>query len=429
MNMMNNQIGMNNINMNMMNQMGMNNNMNMINQMGMNNNNINYFQNQIYNNDSIKIDEIDSKEKCLNYFFNFISFENKEKQNFKGTKLIINYYNIKNSYVYIDLNLKVGEIISKIYWQLFSSIFKKEVHKRTENNQTTEYIIKNPLYEIDNEDCPFQYSNFLYLEYNNKDMLISGDDTGEKLGLKEDSEIFLRIKKEFYDEIVKFPKIPISILFTTNRFTKEKEFPLNISGITLEKISKFFNNLNYSLTVNVDGYVKNVQTINENCDLSVGRKIIGGSGPPLNYVDIEKGNIRNLKFSEKAPKWRKVDKGLNIFGICNNSKCEASKKEVVYMTKLHKNGLIFNLNEKVADIRCPICNKIIKPKTCGFYDCEYQFIGKKIEDGDIKEYDSKTRETKGDNFEYFDPLENGEIVWTELNIYVLTKQKIKYLPN
>ena len=421
-------MGMNN-NMNMMNQMGMNNNMNMINQMGMNNNNINYFQNQIYNNDSIKIDEIDSKEKCLNYFFNFISFENKEKQNFKGTKLIINYYNIKNSYVYIDLNLKVGEIISKIYWQLFSSIFKKEVHKRTENNQTTEYIIKNPLYEIDNEDCPFQYSNFLYLEYNNKDMLISGDDTGEKLGLKEDSEIFLRIKKEFYDEIVKFPKIPISILFTTNRFTKEKEFPLNISGITLEKISKFFNNLNYSLTVNVDGYVKNVQTINENCDLSVGRKIIGGNGPPLNYVDIEKGNIRNLKFSEKAPKWRKVDKGLNIFGICNNSKCEASKKEVVYMTKLHKNGLIFNLNEKVADIRCPICNKIIKPKTCGFYDCEYQFIGKKIEDGDIKEYDSKTRETKGDNFEYFDPLENGEIVWTELNIYVLTKQKIKYLPN
>jgi hypothetical protein len=99
------------------------------------------------------------------------------------------------------------------------------------------------------------------------------------------------------------------------------------------------------------------------------------------------------------------------------------------MTKLQKNGLIFNLNEKVADIRCPICNKIIKPKTCVFYDCEFQFIGKKIEDGDIKEYDSKTRETKSDNFKYFDPLENGEIVWTELNIYVLPKQSIKYLPN
>ena len=90
MNMMN-QMGMNNNNMNMMNQMGMNNNMNMMNQMGMNNN-MN-MMNQINCNDNIKIDEIDTKEKCLNYFFDFISFENKEKQNFKGTKLIINYYN------------------------------------------------------------------------------------------------------------------------------------------------------------------------------------------------------------------------------------------------------------------------------------------------------------------------------------------------
>ena len=141
-------------------------------------------------------------------------------------------------------------------------------------------------------------------------MLISSDDTGENLGFKEDSEIFLKIKEVFYDEIVKFPKIPISILFITNNFTKEKEFPLNISGITFEKISKCFNNLNYSLIVNVDGFTKNVQTIDENYELSVERKILGGSGPPLSYVDVESGKIKNLV--KKLQIGRKVDKGLNI---------------------------------------------------------------------------------------------------------------------
>ena len=431
-----NHMGMNNNNMmtnqittmNNMNQNGMNNYMNMMDPIGMNNN-INFFGNQKIYNESIQINEIDTKEKCLKYFFNFISFENKEKQEFKGTKLIINYYNLKKSDVYIDLNLKVDEIISNIYWQLFYSSFKKEEHKRIESNQTTEYIIKNPIYIMDKEDCPFQYSNFLYLEYNNRDMLISVGDTGKKIGLKDNSEIFLKIKEEFYYDVIKFPKIPVPIFFSTDNLSVEKEFPLNQEGITLEKMSKLINNINYRLNVDIGGFYAHVQIITDNCDLSVQKRIFGGCGPALTFVDVEKGKIKNLNFSKNAPKWRKVDKGLNIFGICNNSKCEAHKKEVVYTTVLTKDGLIFNLNEKVTDIRCPICKKIIKPKTCGFYDCEYQFIGKKIMDGDVINYDSKTRETKGNNFEYFDALENGEIIWTELNIYVLPKQNIKYLPN
>ena len=89
-------------------------------------------------------------------------------------------------------------------------------------------------------------------------------------------------------------------------------------------------------------------------------------------------------------------------------------------------GLIFNLNDNLVNIICPICEKIIKPKTCGFYKCEYQFKGKKIEEGEVKYYDSKTKETNEGNFEYYDPLENGEVQWLELIIYVLPKQEIKY---
>ena len=432
-----NPIGINN-DMNMMNQMEINNNMNMMNPMGNNNmqlinpmginNNMNMMNPMGNNNinDNNKIYEI---EKCLNNFFDFISFENKEKKNYKGTKLSINYYNLKHYYVNIELNLKIDEIISRIYWQLFYSSFKREKHMRTERNQTTEYVIKNPIYAIDFEECPFQYSNFLYLEFNNKDISLSSNITGAQLGLIEGSEILLKIKKEFYDEIIKFPKVPVEVYFQTYYGNKETEFLINKNGMSFQKFSQFFKNNDYSITVNSNGWCKKVSIITEICDLVISKKLKGGfSSPPLNFVDVEKEKIKNLNFNQKAPKWRKVDKGLNIFGICNNPRCEAFKKEVVYMTKLPNDGLNFNLNEKVVDIRCPICSKIIKPKTCGFYDCEYQFIGKKIDEGDIKNYNSNTRETIGNNFEYFDVFKNGEIMWIEFNIYVLPKQSIKYSP-
>ena len=58
---------------------------------------------------------------------------------------------------------------------------------------------------------------------------------------------------------------------------------------------------------------------------------------------------------------RIVDKGLNIFGICNNPKCMAFKKEVVYRLYLDQR-LKFSLKDEILNIKCPICYKIIKPK-------------------------------------------------------------------
>jgi len=153
-------------------------------------------------------------------------------------------------------------------------------------------------------------------------------------------------------------------------------------------------------------------------------RLRGGAEFPLNFVDVEKGIVKNLSFSHSAPKWRAVIQGLNIFGICKNSKCEAFDKEVVYRVGIiHKK---FNLQENVTKIKCPICDKIILPKTCGFWKCEYQFEGDKIEEGDLKHIDTKCKETKGDNFEYFNPYENKSVIWTNLNIYVIENQDIKY---
>ena len=149
-----------------------------------------------------------------------------------------------------------------------------------------------------------------------------------------------------------------------------------------------------------------------------------GGGIILNFVDVEKGLIQNLSFSDSAPHWRSVTHGLNLFGICKNSKCQAFNEEVVYKVGItHKK---FNLQENVTNIKCPMCSKIIVPKTCGFWKCEYQFEGDKIEDGDLKHVDTKCKETKDDNFEYFNPYENNSALWTNLNIYVIEIQDIKY---
>ena len=88
-------------------------------------------------------------------------------------------------------------------------------------------------------------------------------------------------------------------------------------------------------------------------------------------------------------------------------------------------GQKFNLNDNITYIQCPI----IKLKSCGFWKCEYQFIGQKIKDGRLIDFDSKPRETKDDVFEYYDPSENGNATWTKLIIYIIPKQKIKYKSN
>ena len=149
------------------------------------------------------------------------------------------------------------------------------------------------------------------------------------------------------------------------------------------------------------------------------------------FLDPSKAKIRKLEILTKAPKWRYISEGLNIFGICINKDCEAYKKEVIYRAlenhgPLPEKGIVFNMIKNRNKIKCPICNRIFDPITCGFYKCEYQFIGKKNEDGVEEDYDSKTRETKGDDMEYYEPNKGKKAKWFKLKIFVLPFQKIKY---
>lgn len=152
-----------------------------------------------------------------------------------------------------------------------------------------------------------------------------------------------------------------------------------------------------------------------------------GGGMPFTFIDVEKSNVQKLEFSNSAPKWRHVSKGLNLFGICQNKSCKAFQNEVIYHDGY--GGIInkrFNFQENIEKIKCPICGGIFIPKTCGFWDCEYQFIGEKIEGGRKVHVDTKCKETNDNDFEYFNPYESPYSHWLDLCIYTIDKQEIKY---
>ena len=199
------------------------------------------------------------------------------------------------------------------------------------------------------------------------------------------------------------------------------ENPLERYGGGIPKNKQILTFAHYILKDNrtlADYYIK------ENSTLDVTIRLKGG-GIALNFVNVEKGVVQNLSFSSEAPEWRSVEKGLNLFGNCQNKECEAFNEEVIHKVGIpHKK---FNIQENILNIKCPICDGLIVPKTCGFWDCEYQFEGDKIEDGKLKHIDTKCKETQGDKFEYFNPFDNGSSLWTNLNIYVIEKQKLKYM--
>ena len=144
----------------------------------------------------------------------------------------------------------------------------------------------------------------------------------------------------------------------------------------------------------------------------------------LEFANLEKDSkTKVLNFSENSPKWRKVCEGLNLFGKCSYSKCEAYKKEVIYPVGINEK---FDFSKKKKEIKCPICKKNFIPLTLGFWKCEYQIKGEKLNDGEYKRVNINGRETKDDDFEYFDTDENGTTTWNELIVFACYRQNMKY---
>jgi len=128
-------------------------------------------------------------------------------------------------------------------------------------------------------------------------------------------------------------------------------------------------NLSPSLTVAEVGLTNNSNIF------VVPTKGVKGGGYPMMFTDLIKNRTKEIGFSKKAPSYREVTKGINIFGICKFKKCKAYKKEVVVKIKKKKLDLI----KERDDLLCPECEATIIPKTVGFYLCKFVIYGKKVE--------------------------------------------------
>lgn len=93
--------------------------------------------------------------------------------------------------------------------------------------------------------------------------------------------------------------------------------------------------------------IKDGQTIH------VGSKERGGlQAIPFNKMD----NPIYGGFSNNAPKWRVIAKGLNLEGRCKNSDCQAFNKKVWIQKGFGK----LNMNKEVKMSKCPLCQKFCK---------------------------------------------------------------------
>ena len=139
----------------------------------------------------------------------------------------------------------------------------------------------------------------------------------------------------------------------------------------------------------------------------------GGGGLPMVFSNLREMEFRN--FSETAPKWRRVGKGLNFFGICGCKMCDAGKNysEVIYPMKLGLNEK-FNLINNRDKIICPICSSFIEPKTIGLYKCEISVNGKYIINDRCENFSHDFSSDSKDGIKAFKYGEDNDVIWTEL---------------
>ena len=119
------------------------------------------------------------------------------KKNFDNINIKINFY---GSIIKINISPKfyICKLIDYIYDEIFGEIKEIIFPKRTNKNQTTQYIIQNPNIKLVKKRINefFELSEYLFLEYKNQDLKDLKDRACNEIGLKNEDEIFLKFNKE-----------------------------------------------------------------------------------------------------------------------------------------------------------------------------------------------------------------------------------------
>ena len=135
----------------------------------------------------------------------------------------------------------------------------------------------------------------------------------------------------------------------------------------------------------------------------------------VNYIDVTKTlNMISLKVEndDSIPKCLTVHPGLNLLGECINKNCKA--KEICWNIKDNEYDLI----KEKGIMKCPYCGIEIKSNLITFYNCYYNYYGKKYINGNIEEFGKRVN-----NFQNVNIL-NDNIIMIDGQKYEIHKTKI-----
>lgn len=96
----------------------------------------------------------------------------------------------------------------------------------------------------------------------------------------------------------------------------------------------------------------------------------------VEFVDVTKvteGAMRVEEWSSTAPKWRQAAPGLCVEGECTTKGCDAYGRSVIVNWGIGKE---FSLGRDSHLLKCPICERHVKPATCAFNRCDWNYRGK-----------------------------------------------------
>ncbi|OMJ72574.1 hypothetical protein SteCoe_28961 [Stentor coeruleus] len=116
-----------------------------------------------------------------------------------------------------------------------------------------------------------------------------------------------------------------------------------------------------------------------------------------------------IEFSQSAPMWRTVQKGISFLGTCMNILCEAFFEEVICNVGFG----VFDINRIAGSLTCPICkNAVENAGNCGFFKAEWSYFGIDSEGNERRD----SGESSENNYTTF--LEGDNENWRVLRIAV-----------
>ena len=86
-------------------------------------------------------------------------------------------------------------------------------------------------------------------------------------------------------------------------------------------------------------------------------------------------------------------------GECTNRHCKAHKKKVIMNWGYSE----FDFINEAYTCKCPMCDEPVDPSTCGFNNCQWKFITRKVNPGKPPQTETSKWTSVGDKYARYSP--------------------------